>query len=188
VVYHMGGGGGGSYSPPAGSCKIPGRFVIGTADFLYDLAKKQHDTMKQNGHGVEWVELPGVGHEFQKSTLPATWSWLQGKTLCGKTTPGSCGPEPTLDAGVPPPREADGGPPQQTDGGAPAAPSGDGGAAPPDLGAPPGSDGTLTLQRRRPDLLGGCSLSPNGGDPAGLCLLAGSLALFLVVLGAGRRR
>jgi pimeloyl-ACP methyl ester carboxylesterase len=195
VVYHMGGGGGGSYSPPAGSCKIPGRFVIGTADFLYNLAQKQYNTMKQNGHSVKWVELPGVGHKFDNKTLPATWTWLQSKTLCGKTTPGSCGPgpSPSPDAGAPPP-------PPKTDGGVtPPPPQSDGGTPPPspaaDSGAPsysdagpssPGSDGeNLTLRRERPDLLGGCSTSARSN---GVFAHLGSLLLLTIVLGAWRRR
>jgi len=170
VVYHMGGGGGGSYSPPSGSCLIPGRFVIGSADFLYSLAQSQYNTMKTKGHDVVWVELPGVGHSFQQSTLPGTWSWLQGKTLCGKTIPGTCGPPPPPDLGAPPPHDTGVGPVAD---GAPPMPATDGGA--------PSQGDIITLQhpQKRP-LDGGCTCSAGGSDlgriPSTLAVL-GLLAL-----------
>ena len=161
VTFYMGGGSGGyGYSPPAGSCKIPGRFVIGTKDFLYKLASNQRSLMKQNGHEVAWVELPGVGHSFQKSTLAATWSWISARTLCGKTTPGSCGPGS--------PSKPDAGAPAWGDQGTPFPARPDGAAPPtPDAGAP-GAD-MLTIQRdarlnssQSSALQGGCSAGRGG--------------------------
>ena len=179
VTFYMGGGSGGySYSPPAGSCKIPGRFVIGSKDFLYKLASNQRNLMKQNGHEVAWNELPGVGHSFQKSTLSGTWSWISQRTLCGKTTPGSCGPggpAPALDSSPPTPGDQGLPFPALPDGYTPPAP---------DAGVP-GPDG-LYIPRQRDGLLnsnqstvlqGGCSAG--GGAGAGWCL---TLLLFVVVL------
>ncbi len=178
VVYYMGAGGVGSYSPPQGSCKVPARFVIGNKDFLYKLASNHYQLLKGNGHLVEWIELKGVGHKFQYSTLPGTWSWLQGKTLCGKTRPGSCGPKP------PPTPKPDSGPPMPL--------------PPPDSGVPPGADGgvpgpdKLVLRREAgaapaagPYLMqGGCSVGSGGkGHGPGLWLL-----VALVVLSRRRAR
>ncbi len=182
VVYHMGGGGGGSYSPPAGSCKIPARFVIGSADFLYDLAKTQYNTLTAKGHETVWVELPGVAHKFEPSTLPETWAWLQKKTLCATTTPGSCGPGPAPDAGAP---KSDGKLPKPD---TRPAPGGELGPAPgPDGGVSPGSD-ALVLDRdgRFVDrgLEDGCSCSTAPGAGSSL----GGLLLLAVVLGRVRRR
>ena len=176
VVYHMGGGGGGSYSPPPSSCKIPARFVIGSADFLYQLARQQHDTLKAKGHDVTWIELPGVGHSFQPSTLPGTWSWLQGKTLCNTTTPGICGPPPA-DSGPPP----DSGAPPALDGALAPVPALDGGAPAPEASL---HDDRPQLQRERedPSLLGGCTTTPSGAAPPG------SVLLLLAVLGLLRGR
>lgn len=175
VVFHMGGGGGGGYSPPAGSCKIPGRFVIGSADFLYDLAKSQYDTMNANGHAVEWNELAGVGHTFQPSTLPGTWSWLQGKTLCASTTPGSCGPGPDPDSGIP------------TQGDSLVLPPADSGLPPSANDAGPvGGQDMLIIQRpgSRQDLTGGgCAVASGLSAAPGL-----SLAPLLLLLGRIRRR
>jgi hypothetical protein len=147
--------------------------------------------MKQNGHSVEWIELPGVGHKFDQKTLPDTWTWLQSKTLCGKTTPGSCGPgpppSPQSDYGVPPPR-TDGGllPPPPVP-----APGSDAGAPLPHTDsrgpADPESDGTLQLQRNRPaDLLGGCSTSRGSSTDAGGCVIC--LLFMMVALELGRRQ
>lgn len=173
VIYYLGGGGGGSYSPPPGSCKIPARFVIGSKDFLYSLATKHRSVLQQNGHQVQWVELPGVGHSFKSSTLPATWQWLQQKTLCGKTIPGFCGPPPKPDSGPPP------APPAADQQAAPAA----------DSGLP--QDDLLMVQRdggagsgyTDPVLSGGCVLAPQrNGQPVLLVLI-----LLLAVLRRRRR-
>jgi predicted esterase len=174
VVYHMGGGGGGSYAPPAGSCKIPARFVIGSADFLYNLAKTQYNTLTGKGHETVWIELPGVAHTFDPATLPETWAWLQKKTLCGTTTPGSCGPKPA-DAGPPPPRDA-------------GAPTPEGGKPGVEASAPPFGTDALVIDRdgrfagpgeERDGLGGGCSLAPASPGSAWL--------LLLVLLGLRRR-
>jgi len=171
VVYHMGGGGGGSYSPPAGSCKIPARFVIGSADFLYDLAKTQYNTMTSKGHETVWIELPGVGHDFQQATLPETWSWLQKKTLCNTTTAGSCGPT-SPDLGLPkadtrPPGSDLGASPPRLDGGVPAI----------------GSDALIIDRDGRfaaaEELGGGCSAAPGRAG--------GELLLLVLVLAIGWR-
>lgn len=175
VVYHMGGGGGGSYSPPPNSCKIPGRFVIGSADFLYSLARKQHDTMKANGHDVTWIELPGVGHDFQQSTLAGTWSWLQQKTLCDTTTPGSCGPT-TPDSGPPLPADAR---PGAHDSGPPA-PIADGGAMPDSGPASPDDPPQINRDNpAHPSLLGGCSHGNRSAPTGSVLLLLGVLGLAL---------
>lgn len=179
VVYHMGGGGGGSYSPPAGSCKIPARFVIGSADFLYSLAKTQYNTLTSKGHETVWVELPGVAHTFEPSTLPETWAWLKTKSLCGTTTPGSCGPKP--DAAAPSPRDAGVLSPEL-------------GAGPrTEVGAPPsvGTD-ALVIDRdgrfaqpgeERDGLGGGCVLAaPSRGE------LGSALLVLLVLVARCRRR
>ncbi len=173
VTFYMGGGSGGySYSPPAGSCKIPGRFVIGSKDFLFNLASKTYNSLKQKGHDVTWIELPGVGHKFQKSTLSGTWSWMSKRTLCGKTTPGSCGPKPKPDTGPPPPTTKDQGAPH------PAYP--DGYVPPaPDAGVP-AADG-LYIQRddaqahnsQSSALQGGCSTGEGSGAGLGWLLLVG---------------
>lgn len=163
VVYHMGGGGGGPYSPPAGSCLIPARFVIGSEDFLYSLAKQHYNLLQSKGHEAIWVELPGVAHTFQPQTLPETWSWLQARTLCGKTTAGTCGaPSPAADAGKP---GADAG----------AAVTGDGvnSTLSPDAGLPPAPDAaapTTGEEEAQGDpgtgLRGGCSLAAADSRPA----------------------
>jgi predicted esterase len=187
VVYHMGGGGGGSYSPPAGSCKIPARFVIGSADFLYSLAKTQYTTLTSKGHETVWIELPGVGHNFDSKTLPDTWAWIQKKTLCGTTTPGSCGPGPAPDSGPAP--KPDSGPPSKRDSGGGLKP--DGGAPPPegDAGEPSGSDVLLLVRElgpapgpRVPEE--GCSLAPRADRLPPLALVTLIVALAL----RGRRR
>ena len=172
VAYHMGGGGGGAYSPPAGSCKIPARFVIGDQDFLYSLAQAHYNTLKQNGHDVVWVELPGVGHDFQQSTVPETWAWLQVKTLCGKTTPGSC--SPASDGSTP---KLDGG--SRVDGASAAAEGG----APSDASGNSDAliivrDGDPTTPRPRPT--DGCSCAVGRGDDAPT--LSGIFALLALVL------
>lgn len=188
VVFYMGGGGGGSYSPAPNSCKIPCRWVVGTNDFLYSMAKKKYNALTQSGHATVWIDLPGVSHSFQKSTLPGTWSWLQGKTLCNKTIPGSCGPNPPPpplkhDAGTPPPP-----PPPRQDGGVGPAPDG---AAWPGNPDPPG-DNSDALQIRRDGgghntgpgqvygggLLGGCSV----GGEAAIDAVSPLLLLLLIVI------
>jgi pimeloyl-ACP methyl ester carboxylesterase len=172
VVLHMGGGGGGAYSPPAGSCKIPVRFVIGDQDFLYSLAQPFYNTLKQNGHDVVWIELPGVGHDFQPSTVPDTWAWLQAKTLCGKTTPGSCGP-------------ASDGPAPRADGGSDAAPRAEGGAP----GDASGGDGVVILrdgEPRRGRPTDGCECAV--GDLDAPVSLAGIFLLLAIVVRASRTR
>ncbi len=172
VIYHMGAGGVGSYSPPPASCKVPARFVIGSNDFLYKLASSHYSLLKGQGHQVDWIELKGVGHSFQKSTLPATWSWLKGKSLCGKTTPGSCGQPPASP-------KPDSGPPMPL--------------PPLDSGAPPGADGPqgqvpdqLILHREAGasaaspelELTGGCAVS--GGEEGGWLWLAAVIMAVIV--------
>jgi len=172
----MGGGGGGSYAPPAGSCKIPARFVIGSADFLYDLAKTQYTNLTSKGHETVWIELPGVAHKFEPSTLPETWTWLQKKTLCKTTTPGSCPGSPAPDLGLPP-----------KDAGVPAAK--DLGPSTPGQEAGSGGSDVLVIDHdgrmpppatERENLAGGCSIA---GSPTA----AGDLLLLLLVLGWLRR-
>jgi predicted esterase len=124
VVYNMGTMFNYSYAPPAGSCKIPARFVTGSLDFSHvKSAKKLHDQLKDKGHEVVWVIQQGVGHKLDQNQLPTIWSWLQGKTLCDTTIPGTCDgspppkppPPPAPDAGTPPqPGAPDGGPPPLT--------------------------------------------------------------------------
>jgi uncharacterized protein (TIGR03382 family) len=174
VVYHMGGGGGGSYTPPAGSCKLPARFVIGSADFLYDLAKTQYTTLTNKGHETVWIELPGVAHKFEPSTLPETWTWLQKKTLCKTTTPGTC-PGSSPDLGLPP--KADAGPAAKDLGPMTGPEGGSGGSDALVIDR----DGRMTHPAtERENLDGGCSTA---GSPTA----AGEAWLLLLVLGWLRR-
>jgi MYXO-CTERM domain-containing protein len=181
VVFYLGAGGAWlPYSPPAGSCKIPARFVIGTADFLYSNAADLKQLLEQKGHQVSWVELPGVGHDFQKSTLPDTWTWLKGKTLCNTTIPGSCpgDPPPTPDQGVPP--APDQGAPN------PKADLGSGPSPPQDAGGPRRD----TIIQLPPGADGGPASPSNpgsGGELVGSCAVAASdqpswLPLLLLLL------
>ena len=181
VTFYMGGGVGSyTYAPPAGSCKIPARIVIGTKDFLYKMASKSRDILKAQGHEVAWVVLPGVGHNFQKSTLSDTWAWISKRTLCGKTTPGSCGPGP-----APAPKKDSGpapAPAPKKDSGLPWPALPDSYAPAPDGGVPAESDG-LYIQRsheQNSPLEGGCSLGGGRG--------AGWLVVLVLLGGCLRRR
>lgn len=176
VVFYLGAGGAWlPYSPPAGSCKIPARFVCGSKDFLKKSAQELKGVLDKEGHETIWVELPGVGHDFRPETLPETWSWLSAHTLCGTTTPGSCGPlspdlgpSPREDAGVMP-----------SDAWAPQPTLDAGGDTPalPNLPASPPQDATGG------ELVGSCSVAAAGS--AGLVPPA---LLLLLLLGARARR
>jgi predicted esterase len=167
------------YLPPAQSCKIPARVVEGTADFTYEDTRQYVQKLRDNGHEVAYVELPGQGHELDRSTLPATWEWLRTRTLCGTTTPdpddGGVPPDPTDGATS----SGDGSTPSSpADGSTPSSPT-DGSHAPLSDGSAPPSGPDETSVPRGSTLGGSCgcvTVAPLTSDGS---LLVGLAALLL---------
>lgn len=110
AMFFKGGGNSSYYAAPAGSCKFPARFIIGTNDFLLQNAQVTYSFLQGKGHQViaSWDigELQGISHA-EAMNDPAwlaaydkAWTWLKTKTMCGTTTPATCG-SPTMDGGTP---------------------------------------------------------------------------------------
>ncbi|MCC6750585.1 MAG: hypothetical protein IT371_23185 [Deltaproteobacteria bacterium] len=178
-----GGSLGTSYKPPAGSCKIPARYVMGDVDSLRSINKAHYTLLQGKGHDVVWVTLPGTGHEWQKllaeTVLDEAWAWMKSKTMCGTTKAGPCGGGGTADSGVPPVRVDSGSPPTKSDAGIGRA----------DLGPVGFSDGAPTGKPAAASpraMLGGCEVGRAEALPAPTA--AALLLAVGILLRRSRRR
>jgi hypothetical protein len=72
-------------APPDPSCRIPSRYVVGTEDFLYDQASQHAAMLESNGHEVDFVEIPGLGHSPGEDCFASQLEWMISHRLCGRT-------------------------------------------------------------------------------------------------------
>lgn len=89
--YCIGGCWGGYASPPSPECRIPSRFVTGSNDFMHDQTQHLANELESRGHEVEFIDIPGLGHDVHEQCLAPQLDWMMSHTLCGLTEPvGSC--------------------------------------------------------------------------------------------------
>jgi predicted esterase len=87
--------GGNAYSaytqPSRPDCKVRGRIVISTDDFLWDGAQMLLARLQAEGHEHEFVEAQCSGHCCSTDDHNAgAWAWFQTVTKCGAEVPGMC--------------------------------------------------------------------------------------------------
>ena len=91
IQWHCGGGWTSYVPPPAPACKVDGRFVISTDDFLWDNAKAMEALLLENDHEVEFIEAACSGHCCHTDDLAeGAWAWFKQRTKCDDIVTGEC--------------------------------------------------------------------------------------------------
>ena len=91
IQWHCGGGWTSYVPPPKDTCKVDGRFVIATDDFLWDNAKAMESLLLEHGHEVEFIEAACSGHCCHTDDLAeGAWAWFQARTKCDGIVAGEC--------------------------------------------------------------------------------------------------